>query len=207
MKTFSIVILLSVGLLSCFTKKEREKEICWITIDSLFKKTDTSKFEFSFDTSKKLYEILEKPAITGERGLFKFDTLGHLRLYSFLHDKEFSTNFYIEYDSLGQKKRVQYYGGDVLQWNFKWPKPDSIIRLSFLLCELDCHYETINIEAGSFKKNNLKPFNTNFVKVVGISLEFPSSMLDNTRKISLLGKRRDNCTGNEIYFKDTITAP
>jgi hypothetical protein len=168
---------------------------------------DTSKFELSKDTSTTLYEVLEKPAITGEHGLFKFDTSGHLRFYSFLHDKENNTNFYIKYDSVGQAKRVQYFGGDVLQWNFKKPKPDSIIRMSFLLCELDCNYTNLKIEAGKFKQEHVKPFKTQFLEVVGIYTEFPSSMLDKSRIVYVTGVRQDNCSKQYYNFKDTITAP
>ena len=207
MKFTLTAFFFSLIFLSCSTKTEKTKPVCWITYESLFKNFDTSRFDLIKYPWDNLIEVFDKPSSTYERGLFKFDTLGHLKFYTFLSDKENNTIFYIEYDSIGRKKRVQYFGGDVLLWHFKRPKPDSIVRMEFLLCELDCKYRNIKVESGKFKQENARIFQTQFLKVIGVSTEFPSTMLDKSRVVYVTGQRQDNCSGKYYNFRDTIIAP
>lgn len=206
MKLILTVVCFLLVFLSCSTKTEKIKPVCWITFESLFKNLDTSKFELKEYPGVNLIEVSDKPSITNERGLFKFDTLGHLMFYSFLTDTQNNTIFYIQYDSTGEKKRIQYYGGDILLWHFKRPKPDSIIRMEILLCELDCKYRNIKVEAGKFKQENPRIFKTQFFKVIGVSTDFPSAMLDKSRVIYVTGQRQDNCSNRYYNFKDSIIA-
>ncbi len=205
MKLSILLTAVTLTLAFCSTKEKKSEISCLVKYDSLFKNYDTSMLIFKSFPSENLLEVLDKPGLTGEHGLFKFDTLGNLLFYAFVHDSANNSNFYIQYDSIGNKDRVQYFGGDILEWKFNRPRPDSLVKIEFLLSELDCEYLKINVEAGKYKTENLKPFKTQFMKVIGASIQFSSSMLDKSRKLKVTGIRKDNCTNLEIPFVDTIT--
>jgi hypothetical protein len=202
----NLLFLSTIFFTACEVKQKDGTGNCLIIFDSLFKGLDTSKFEIRRFPRNKEIEFLEEPGSTQERGLFSFDSNRILRSYCFLNDSLNSSCFCIQFDSSGQKKRFQCQGGDILAWSFRKPRPDSVIRFSFLLSELDCHYEKISVEAGNFKELDIKPFMTKFLKVIGVSGEIPSTLIGKSRLITVYGIRKDNCSMKHIVFKDTTTS-
>ena len=178
---------------------------CLIKFDSLFQEFDTTKVFINRTNTEGIIEVEDKPGFHGERGIFRFTEDGYLLFYSFVQDSSNNSSFYIEYDKNWRKHRVSYHGGDVLAWKFINPEPDSIIRVQFLLSELDCVYEKVNVRAGYFKQENLKLFKSQFVKVKGCNIEVPAAKLGSTRKLVVYGTPTDNCSKDKIDFKDTVT--
>jgi hypothetical protein len=159
MRLASIAYLIFSILVSCTSKSKVSKPTkCFVRYDSLFKDVDTSKFEIVRNTDSAAIEVLDNNK-SGPRGLFRFDENGDLRFYFFLNNDHNDTNFYIEYDSTGERKRSTLQ--EVVQWTF-FKRKDSMLRFEFYLCAIDYNFGDIQISAGKYKSDNITLFETNF---------------------------------------------
>lgn len=204
MRLVSIAYLSFFVLISCNSKPEVSKPTrCFVRYDSLFKDVDTSKFEITRNTDSAAIEVLDnkKP---GPRGLFRFDEKGDLRFYFFLNNDHNDTNFYIEYDSTGERKRST--SQEVVQWTF-FKRKDSILRFEFYLCSIDYNFGDIQLKAGKYKSDNIQLFETNFFKLIGAEARFNLSNLDSTKKIFITGRKQDKCSKVDSEFIDSTTVP
>jgi hypothetical protein len=204
MRLASIAYLSLFLLISCKSKPKVAKSTkCFVSYDSLFKDVDTSKFDIVRNTDSAAVEVLDskKP---GPRGLFRFDEKGDLRFYFFLNNDHNDTNFYIEYDSTGERKRST--SQEVVQWTF-FKRKDSILRFEFYLCAIDYNFGDIQINAGKYKSDNIPLFETNFFKLIGAEVRFNSSNLNSTRKIFITGRKQDKCSKVYSEFIDSTTVP
>jgi hypothetical protein len=191
-------------IISCSAKpKILDTARCFVKYDSLFNNVDTTKLEITRNTDSAAVEVLDRPN-EGEQGIFRFDQNGKLRLYAFLENDHNDTNFFIEYDSLGNHKRST--SQEVVQWNF-FKKKDSMLRFEFLLCAVDYNYGDIKILAGKYKSQEIKLFKSKFLKLIGANMQFNFSNLDSSRKIYITGSKEDKCSKKIGDFIDSAVVP
>ena len=198
--------LLAVMLFSCGLRPKVHNNLarCAVRYDSLFQTVDTSNLEILKNTDSAAIEVLDKRSQKGDRGLFRFDSKGNLKFYAFLVNYHNDYEFSIVYDSLGNRKRSTT--GEVVHWFF-FKRRDSALRFEFLLCAVDFNYADIKVEAGSFVSENVRLFESDFVKLIGAEIRIPSMYLVGHSKIYVSGMKQDKCTKIESSFIDSATIP
>lgn len=205
MKLLLFCLAFILILSSCTSKSEFQQTTrCFVKYDSLFRDIDTANLEIMRNTDSAAIEVLDKKSKSGERGLLRFDSNGNLRFYAFLYNDHNDTNFYIEYDSMGNRKRSTT--TEVVEWTF-FKRKDSILRFQFLLCALDYNFGEIQIEAGKFSQENIELFESDFTKLIGAEIKFNYSALDSGRKIYITGKKQDKCSQAIVDFIDSTIVP
>jgi len=179
-----------------------ELKTCPLLRSTIFNGWDTTRLETTYYPKEdNLIEILDKPTENGERGLYKFDTNGVLRVYAFLQDLHNDASFIVEYDSTG--KVINEDGGNVTQLYF-WRGKQNI-KVSFMLSVLNYNWGGIAIKAGKFKKADIALYNWSLTKLIGASLFIPIKELDTTvSTIYISGIKQNKCTKQETDFIDSL---
>jgi hypothetical protein len=164
---------------------------------------DTSKLQIVRNTDSAAIELSDKTSKLGEKGLFRFDLSGNLRLYAFLINANNDTDFIIEYDSHGNHKRSVT--RDVVEWQY-FNRKDSSLNLDFLLCAIDYAYGQILIKTKKFRQQ-VGLSQSAFLKLIGGRVNISYSELDSSRKVFITGVRQDKCSKVKQAFIDSITLP
>lgn len=202
MRLYGFILFLILA--SCSSKpKVKVESKCFVSYDSLLKDVDTSKLQIVRNTDSAAIELSDKRSKLGEKGLFRFDYSGNLRLYTFLINDSNDTDFIIEYDSLGNHKRSVT--RDVVEWHY-FNRNDSSFNLDFFLCAIDYSYGKVHIKTGTFGQN-VGLFESSFLKLIGGRVTIKYLQLDTTRKVYIRGVRQDKCTKVIQPFIDSITMP
>ena len=198
------ICLLTITIISCNSKfKVQKHSNCFVKYDSLFRVIDTSNLEIIRGTDSAAIEVLDKSSKKEERGIMRFDDNNNLRFYAFLYNDHNDANFFLTYDSVGNKTRRSR--GEVVQWTFYTPK-DSTVKFTFLLCAIDRNYGDITIKSGRFIKEGITLYESNFTKLICANVSINKADLDSTRKIYLTGRWQDKCSKEEQTFIDSTTA-
>lgn len=202
MKLHGFTLLLILASCSTDPKLKAESK-CLVSYNSFLENVDTSKLQIVRNTDSAAIELSDKRSKLGEKGLFRFDPNGNLRLYAFLINANNDTDFIIEYDSLGNHKRSVT--RDVVEWQY-FNRKDSSLNLDFFLCAIDYAYGQIHIKTGKFKQQ-VELSESAFLKLIGGRVNINYLELDSSRKIFITGVRQDKCSKLKQAFIDSITLP
>lgn len=206
MRTLILFVCILTAFVTACTSKAKIQQFsnCFIKYDSLFRIVDSLNLEIIRNTDSAVIEVLDKRISDGQRGLLRFGENGNLRQYAFLYNDHNDASFFLTYDSVGNHSRAT--NSEVVQWNFYNTK-DTTIKFTFLLCAFDRNYGDIKIESGSFKKENIELFESEFTKLICATLTINQKDIDTTGKIYISGRRHDKCSKIEENFIDSTVVP
>lgn len=176
---------------------------CYIRLDSLVASLDSAKVELFTRPGTDSVFVYDRSIESGEGSAFAFDSRGRLGSFSFIHEWPYS-NFTIQFDSLGRKKRLR--NNEVVQWRFLFPA-DSSVEVTALLATIDRNYGDLKVQAGSFIDSAVAIYNSSFSKVVCLKAKFASASLGPGRKLYLAGRSGEKCGGRTANFIDSVIVP
>lgn len=200
MRELLCALILVACFCSCNNEDHRRLSGCSKLLDSIVQGIDSSQYEIYKSPQENLITLYDKKNSLGERGIFRFDTIGILKMYAFLNNDSNGYKYSINYDDEGNI--IANTGRMIVQWYFRYDKKDSI-GLTFLLCTLNDNYGDIKVKMGRYEKNNINLFKSDFIKLIGSTIYFPDKGMDENTRVIITGLAQNKCTGKIHYFSDS----